>query len=275
MTQRLRPHPTLTDYYATDNDRMGYLKFLFDETARYYDRVNRLFSFGTGEWYRARTLKRAGLQPGMRMLDIAVGTGLVASAAHRVTYGDADIIGLDPSEQMLQQARQKLRIALIRGRAEALPLADASVDFVSLGYALRHVGDLSTAFAEFHRVLRPNGRLLMLEIGRPDGRIAHALAAAYLGTVLPRLARWLKPASELPALMRYHWDTIEHCVPPGVIMAQLGACGFTDVACETDLRLFRAYRSVKPATCCQRGETCYSRHDSVVGEARPVRSGAT
>jgi demethylmenaquinone methyltransferase/2-methoxy-6-polyprenyl-1,4-benzoquinol methylase len=176
---------------------------------------------------------------------------------------------------MLHEASQKLPIMLIQGRAEALPLADASVDFVSLGYALRHVGDLSIAFAEFLRVLRPGGRLVMLEIGRPDGRIAHALAAAYLGRVLPRLARWLKPTSELPALMRYHWDTIEHCVAPGVILAQLNACGFTGVTCETDLHLFRAYRSVKPSTCCQRGETCYSHRDSVAGEARPVRSGAT
>ena len=147
---------------------------------------------------------------------------------------------------MLGEARRKLPMALIRGRAEALPLADASVDFVSMGYALRHVRDLAIAFAEFRRVLRPGGKLLMLEIGRPSGRVSHALAAIYLGRVAPCLSWWLKPRSQLSALMRYHWDTIEHCVAADVILAQLKACGFSDVGCDLDLGLFRAYRALKP-----------------------------
>jgi demethylmenaquinone methyltransferase/2-methoxy-6-polyprenyl-1,4-benzoquinol methylase len=235
----------LTAYHATEADRRAHLGFLFDKTAQYYDQANWLFSFGTGEWYRRRALRRAGLLRGMRLLDVAVGTGLTAAAAHWVTGSNADIIGLDSSECMLHQARRKLPIFLIRGQAETLPLADASVDFISLGYALRHISNLSTAFAEFHRVLRPDGRLLILEIGRPDGHIAHALAAAYLGTVVPFVSRWLKPRSELAALMRYHWDTIEHCVAPEFILAQLGISGFSEITCETDLRLFRAYRSRK------------------------------
>ena len=246
MTQPLHPHPALTEYHATEPDRLDYLKSLFDGTAEYYDRANWLFSFCTGQWYRRRALRRAGFLRGMRLLDVAVGTGLVASAAHRVTGGEADIIGLDPSERMLHEARRKLPVPLIMGQAEALPLADSSVDFVSLGYALRHVSNLSTAFAEFHRVLRPGGRLLILEIGRPDGRIAYALAATYLGRVVPFLSRWLKPKSELAALMRYHWDTIEHCVSPETILAQLSKSGFSEISCETDLHLFRAYRSRKP-----------------------------
>jgi demethylmenaquinone methyltransferase/2-methoxy-6-polyprenyl-1,4-benzoquinol methylase len=270
----LQPHPILTEYHATEDARQAHLRHLFGATARHYDQANLLFSFGTGEWYRRRALRRAGLQRGMRLLDIAVGTGLVASAAHRVTDGDTDIIGLDPSERMLHEAKRKLPIRLIQGRAETLPLADASVDFVTLGYALRHVGDLAVAFAEFHRVLRPGGRLLIMEIGRPAGRIAHALAAIYLGTVVPCLSRWLTPNSELAALMRYHWDTIEHCVPPEVILAQLRASGFSDIHCETDLRLFRTYCSRKPPTGYWRDETCCSHRDSAAPEARPARFGA-
>jgi demethylmenaquinone methyltransferase / 2-methoxy-6-polyprenyl-1,4-benzoquinol methylase len=274
VTHPVRPHPALTQYYADDGDRQDYLRSIFNETALYYDRANWLFSFGTGEWYRRRALRRAGLRPGMRLLDIATGTGLVAAAADCVTGGDGEIIGLDPSECMLREARRKLPILLVQSRAETLPLAASSVDFISMGYALRHIGDLSVAFAEFHRVLRPGGTLFMMEIGRPDGLIAHALAATYLGKVIPWLSGWLRPGSNLPVLMQYHWDTIEHCVAPEVIQAQLGACAFSDVACETDLGLFRAYRSVKPAMCCQSDETCYSRHDSAAEEADLAQSGA-
>jgi demethylmenaquinone methyltransferase/2-methoxy-6-polyprenyl-1,4-benzoquinol methylase len=148
------------------------------------------------------------------------------------------------------------------------------VDFISLGYALRHISDLSTAFAEFHRVLRPGGRLLILEISRPDGHIAHALAATYLGRVVPFASRWLRPKSALPALMRYHWDTIEHCVSPAVILAQLGSSGFGEISCETDLRLFRAYRSRKPVTGCWSDETCCSHRGFATEETAPARSGA-
>jgi demethylmenaquinone methyltransferase/2-methoxy-6-polyprenyl-1,4-benzoquinol methylase len=191
-------------------------------------------------------LRRAGVQGNMRLLDIAVGTGLVASAARRVAGGNLDIIGLDPSERMLREAQRNLPIMLIQGQAEALPLADASVDFVSMGYALRHVSDLAIAFAEFRRVLRPGGRLLILEISRPSGRIARALAATYFGRAIPCLSRWLQPGSQLAVLMRYHWETVEHCVAADVIMAQLSSCRFCDLTCDTDLGLFRAYRALKP-----------------------------
>ena len=69
----------------------------------------------------------------------------------------------------------------MQARAEALPLRDASVDFVSMGYALRHVADLAALFAEFRRVLRPGGRVLLLEIARPEGVFGHAVAKIYLG----------------------------------------------------------------------------------------------
>ncbi len=67
-------------------------------------------------------------------------------------------------------------VELVAGRAEALPRADASCDFVSMGYALRHISDVRAAFAEFHRVLRPGGRLLILEISKPDGAARHRAA---------------------------------------------------------------------------------------------------
>src|ERR1700722_13472258 len=246
MTAPIRSHPVFAEHYASAAERPGYIRVLFDATACHYDRIDRIFSFGTGGWYRRRALRRSGLRPGMRLLDVAVGTGLVARAALQVTGDRAAVIGLDASQNMLTETRRALRIPLIQANAEDLPVADASVDFVSMGYALRHVSDLGATFQEFLRVLRPGGVLLLLEICRPDSRTMHSLSSWSLGRFVPFACRWLMPRTSSAALMHYFWRTIEHCVPTGVILDELTASGFVDVGCHTDLNAFRAYRARKP-----------------------------
>ncbi|UFN48242.1 class I SAM-dependent methyltransferase [Roseomonas sp. OT10] len=238
------PHPPLPGYYGAPIARVGFLRQLFDDTAPQYDRINRIFSLGTGGWYRRKALARAGLRPGQRVLDVAVGTGLVAREAVRLTGEPDAVLGLDPSGGMLAEARRHLPIPLIQGRAEALPLPAESIDFLSMGYALRHVADLDVAFAEFHRVLRPGGTVLLLEIGRPDGAFAHAAARTYLGRVVPALSRLTAPRAG--TLMGYYWDTIEACVPAATILRHLSRQGFAEVRCETALGLFRAYTARRP-----------------------------
>jgi demethylmenaquinone methyltransferase/2-methoxy-6-polyprenyl-1,4-benzoquinol methylase len=235
------------EHYASVDERPGYTRSLFDAAACNYERIDRIFSLGSGAWYRRRALRRSGLRPGMRVLDIAVGTGLVARAALEVTEDRAEVVGLDASEKMLAEARRTLRIPLIRADAENLPVVDASVDFVSMGYALRHVSDLASAFQEFLRVLRPGGTLLLLEIARPDNRRMHGLTAWYLSRFVPMVCQWLMPRTSSAAVMRYFWSTIEHCVPSSVILDELVASGFVEVGCDTDLDVFRAYRARKPS----------------------------
>src|SRR4051812_40137490 len=74
VMEPIRPHPVLSEHYMTLDARQGYVRELFDNTARHYARINQLFSLGSGGWYRRRALLRGGLRPGMRLLDIAVGT---------------------------------------------------------------------------------------------------------------------------------------------------------------------------------------------------------
>lgn len=233
------PHAPLLGYYAEAQARAGFVRSLFDRTAPSYDRINAVLSFGSGGWYRRNALRRAGLRPGDRMLDVAVGTGLVAREGLALLGRPQNVIGLDLSLGMLLEARRALPVPLLQSRAEELPLADASVDFVSMGYALRHVTDLGVLFAEFRRVLRPGGRVLVMEIARPESRLGYALAKAYVGRVVPALSRLLGRDSR--TLMRYYWDTIDACVPPAEILRQLDAAGLADVACETQLGTFRAY----------------------------------
>jgi demethylmenaquinone methyltransferase/2-methoxy-6-polyprenyl-1,4-benzoquinol methylase len=227
-------------YFADAEGQRRYTRRLFDSSATDYDRFDRLLAFGTGSWYRRQALLRAGLAPGMQVLDVAVGTGLVAREAAAVLGASGQIVGIDPSPGMLAQA-QALDCALALGRAESLPIASGSVDFLCMGYALRHIGDVPAAFAEFRRVLRPGGRLLMLEITRPEGRIACALLKAYLHGVVPALARLFARSRDTSTLYRFYWETIEACVPPARIIELLGAAGFAAPARGLVLGIFSEY----------------------------------
>jgi demethylmenaquinone methyltransferase/2-methoxy-6-polyprenyl-1,4-benzoquinol methylase len=220
--------------------RRRYTRRMFDSSAADYDRVDRLFAFGSGSWYRRQALRRGGLAAGMRMLDVAVGTGLVAREALSIVGAAGGVVGIDPSAGMLAQSEAH-GLTLARGRAEALPFAAQSFDFLCLGYALRHLADLHAVFGEFRRVLKPGGRLLVLEITRPAGRLAAAALKAYMRGLLPALSRLVARSSDTPDLYRYYWDTIEACVPPARIMASMAAAGFTGTARRVSLGIFSDY----------------------------------
>jgi demethylmenaquinone methyltransferase/2-methoxy-6-polyprenyl-1,4-benzoquinol methylase len=159
----------MKEYYSGEADRRGWVDGLFDRTAGDYDRVERAMAFGTGSRYRRRALRRAGLSQGMNVIDVGVGTGLVArEAAHLV--GDASrVTGIDPSSGMVEQAKVPAGVRLMAGSAEEIPLPSGCADFVSMGYVLRHISDLALAFCEFWRVLRPGGIICVLEITQPEG----------------------------------------------------------------------------------------------------------
>jgi demethylmenaquinone methyltransferase/2-methoxy-6-polyprenyl-1,4-benzoquinol methylase len=242
----LRPHPVLTRYYASHETHGDFVRGLFNRTAADYDLVTRILSLGSGGRYRREALLRAGLSQGARVLDLAVGTGQVAREAIRICGHRSHVIGIDRSENMLAIARRALGITVIQGRAEALPVADASADFVSMGYALRHVSSLQVAFREFHRALRPGGKLLILEFGHPESAAGRALAEFYLGRVAPLLCRAIGRSIRASELMRYCWDTVEAGVEPSVILGELAGSGFEATACTATLGVLRAYTAGKP-----------------------------
>jgi demethylmenaquinone methyltransferase/2-methoxy-6-polyprenyl-1,4-benzoquinol methylase len=236
-----RPHPLLPAYYDSEAQRRGFVRRLFDQTAGDYDRIERTVSFGTGAWYRRKALLRAGLAPGMRVLDVAVGTGLVAREALAVVGESGQVVGLDPSAGMLHEARATVPIALVQGVGERLPFADGQFDFISMGYGLRHVADLGSLFREFRRVLRPGGVACALEIARPESAFSRVVLKLYLRGVAPLLSRVVGRTPEAPTLYRYFWDTIEACVPPARVVAALEDAGFTGVKRHIEARMFSEY----------------------------------
>ena len=235
-----------TAYYADPAGRTGFVRALFNGAARRYDAVNLLFSLGTGGWYRRYCLRRAGLRPGHLVVDVAVGTGLLAREALALTGGRTGVIGVDVSETMLALARRRLGIPLIQGAAEALPLAAGIADFVTMGYALRHLADLHAALREALRVLRPGGGIVLLEISPPRRRLGRLVAAVYIGGVLPLLSLLLGGDGKARALMRYHWRTIANYLPREAVLGAITATGFKNARCSSEFGLFRHYGGEKP-----------------------------
>lgn len=231
----------MTDRYGDEAEKLRWLRSIFDDTAADYDRVESWLSLGRGRWYRRQALKRAGLAPGMAVADIACGTGLVAREAVAIIGVSGRLVGVDPSEGMRGRAQESIGIEVVDGLAEAIPFNDASFDFVSMGYALRHVEDLHAAFAEFARVLRPGGRLCVLEITRPTGRIRRAILRGYMSFLSRVACRVSRASKRTPELWDYYLDTIERCVPPATVVQALAAAGFGEVSHRMQLGLFSEY----------------------------------
>ena len=252
----LAPHPTLERYYGARGKR-DFVKQIFDQGAGDYDQIESLMALGTGGFYRRLALVRAGMLSGMRVLDVAVGTGLIARQAIDIVGQRGSVIGLDPSQGMLEQA-DIAGLSLVQGRAEDLPFESDRFDFLSMGYALRHVADLRATFAEFHRVLKPGGIACVLEITCPRTWLGQQCMKAYLTYLVPGIWRWRRrheaeiaqdsagPTGQL--LWEYYWDTIRSCVQPAAVQQAMAAAGFEQVRRHTTWGIFSEYCGFKPAS---------------------------
>jgi demethylmenaquinone methyltransferase/2-methoxy-6-polyprenyl-1,4-benzoquinol methylase len=192
---------------------------MFDRIAPVYDVMNRVMTAGLDQRWRRETVK-AVVQPGDRVLDAACGTGDLAIIAAKV---GANVTGLDFSEAMLERARRKAtEIDWIRGDLLALPFDDESFDAATVGFGVRNVADLPGALEELRRVLRPGGRLGILEITRPHGPLRF-FYSLWFDRIVPLLGKVL-PGGEaytyLPASVR-------RFPGPDALAAQMA--GFRDV----------------------------------------------
>ncbi len=233
-------------YYANPARRPGIVRALFNRTARHYNLINHIFSLGSGAWYRRSCLRKAGVAPGMTVVDVAVGTGLLAREARRLMQGRGTLIGIDLSEAMLAVARQTLDIPLVQGTAEALPLAADMADVVTMGYALRHVSSIDQTLNEALRVLRPGGRLVLLEISPPTNKLAKVMTGLFVGGILPIVSLAVARDRQARSLMSYHWRTIAAYAPVEAVLQMMQHCGFESGRCASELDLFRFFSARKP-----------------------------
>ncbi len=184
---------------------------MFDAIAPRYDLLNHLLSFNIDRRWRRELVAFAGLSAGERVLDVATGTADVAIEFARRSPAGA-IVGLDPSARMLDVGRAKLareastdRVQLLEGDALALPFPDRSFDVVTIAFGLRNLPDYRRGVTEMARVLKPGGRLLVLDFVPPRGAklLAHR---AYLATLLPLAG---KAVSGYGAAYRYLVSSIQ------------------------------------------------------------------
>lgn len=239
----LPPHPPLPEYYGDPSHREEFVRDIFDETAPWYDWAARFLSFGSGSWYRREALRRIGLKPGMKLLDLATGTGVVARAAAEVTKDGKAIVGIDASIGML--ASGAMHGAKVQGAAERIPVRANRFDAVTIGFALRHFADLHAVFEECHRALRPGGTILILEITAPESRVPRAFLGAYMGRVVPAAIRIRSRSERAAKLFRYYWETTRDCVRPEVILDALREAGFADAKRNVSMGIFSEYTAKK------------------------------
>jgi demethylmenaquinone methyltransferase/2-methoxy-6-polyprenyl-1,4-benzoquinol methylase len=240
------PPPDL-DAPDAARDRPRRVATLFADAAPNYDRVGEALALGSGRWYRRFALRRAGLRPGMTLLDVATGTGLVGRAGARILGESGRVVGIDANAAMLREARRSGTSPLVQGWAESLPFRSGRFDVVSIGYLLRYVDDPEAIFHECRRVLKPGGRLVALELSRPESRAARWLVRMHLERVLPRLVAWRTRSRPAETLTRYCWITIDQGIPPDAILDLLRQTGFVDVRRRVWFGLFGEFFATKPA----------------------------
>lgn len=195
---------------------------MFDRIAPVYDAMNRVMTAGLDRRWRAATV-RESVRPGDRVLDACCGTGDLAVAARAA--GAGDVVGADFSERMLERARRKApELEWVQADVLALPFEEASFDAAVVGFGIRNVADLGAALDELRRVLRPGGRLGILEITTPRGVLA-PFYRLWFDRIVPLLGGIL-PGGEaytyLPASVR-------RFPGPEELAAELGRHGFAAV----------------------------------------------
>ncbi|HUP49228.1 MAG TPA: class I SAM-dependent methyltransferase [Thermoanaerobaculia bacterium] len=241
----LPPHPTLHSFYGADQERQRYINELFDRGSADYDWVNNVMSLGSGYWYRGEVMRRLGLAEGMRVLDVATGTGPVAAAAKEIVGESGCVVAVDPSAGMLHVARQKVGAQFVQAVGEALAFRGEQFDALTMGYALRHVSDLRAAFSEYRRVLKPGGQLVIMEISVPRSRLGAGLLRRYMGSLAPMIARLGSRSRDTERMMKYYWKTTEACVPPEAILEALREAGFRDARRDVQYGVLAEYRAMK------------------------------
>lgn len=240
------PHKTLLKYHKDEAERKESITEWFDKSAHHYDAICQEMFFGTGDRYRRQALLRGGVTPGMTVLDVGCGTGIMSAIASKVVGPGGTVIGIDPSLGMLREGVYKNRLPKpAQGTAEDLPICDDSMDFVCMVYALRHVSDLKKVFLEFKRVLKPGGSLFVVEITSPASAIYYSILKIYLKYFVPTITRLTTKNQYAQTMMSYYWDTIDQCVAPEIIMTTMERAGLVQVMRHSVLGIFSEYSALK------------------------------
>ncbi len=204
---------------------------MFDRIAKRYDAFNTVASFGRDEAWRRLAVRLAAPEHVDRALDAASGTGKLAAAlASQATH----VTALDFSNPMLQKSKPIIaaaglteRVAPLQGDVLALPFPDATFDCATIGFGLRNLDDIPLGLAEFKRVLKPGGRLVVLDIVKPKNIVSRAIYTIGFRGMLP-LVGWALSGSR--TAYQYLPNSVQRYLTPRELVAAMQAAGFSDVS---------------------------------------------
>lgn len=202
------------------DEKVRAVRSMFDTIAPRYDMVNRIMTFRLDVRWRKRTVRDLGLDTGATVIDLACGTGDFC-----IDLEDAGLrpLGFDISSGMLQAARTQA--PLVHADILRLPLPDASVDGATCGFALRNLVELPGFFAELARVVRPGGRIALLDVAEPENRFLRWGHGVYFGKVVPKIGGLLSDRNAYAYLPK----SVAYLPDPEVMLADLASAGFSDV----------------------------------------------
>jgi demethylmenaquinone methyltransferase / 2-methoxy-6-polyprenyl-1,4-benzoquinol methylase len=207
---------------------------MFDAIAARYDLLNRVLSAGIDRRWRRAAIRSLRLSGSERLLDVCTGTADVALAAAAASPGAGCVVGVDFSGEMLRLGAAKVQAAgrarqvlLARGDATRLPVPDASVHAATVAFGIRNVEVPADALAEMHRVLRPGGRVAILEFSIPRSPVVRAVYMPYFRYVLPRVGRLV---SGHGTAYTYLPASVGAFVAPETMVGMLSACRFRDIS---------------------------------------------
>ena len=206
---------------------------MFDAIAGRYDFLNHVLSAGIDRRWRTRAIQSLQLTGRERVLDLCTGTGDLAIAAMQATPPAARVVGVDFAGAMLAIGRDKVAaerltrsIALVRGDAMRIPVADGTVDAVTIAFGIRNVADVPTSCRDIYRALKPGGRLAILEFAVPTLPVFKQVYMWYVRHVLPRIGR---AVSRHEGAYHYLQASIEAFATPAEFVTILRQCGFVDI----------------------------------------------
>ncbi len=211
---------TETEPLPTGDEKVAAVRSMFDAIAPRYDLVNRVMTFRMDVGWRKRTIRDLGLPHGATVLDLACGTGDFCKGLAGVGLRP---IGMDLSFGMLAAAQTE--VPLVQGDALRLPVPDGSVDGVTCGFALRNFKELGPFFSELARVVRPAGRIALLEVAEPANPVLRWGHGLYFGKVVPKIGGLLSD----PAAYQYLPKSVAYLPEPEVMLAMLADAGFERV----------------------------------------------
>jgi demethylmenaquinone methyltransferase/2-methoxy-6-polyprenyl-1,4-benzoquinol methylase len=209
-----------TENLPEGDDKVRAVRSMFDTIAPRYDMVNRVMTFRMDVGWRRRTVRDLRLGPGSRVADLACGTG---DLCRELVAQDLVPVGFDLSYGMLANARTDVPLA--QADILRLPVPDASLDGATCGFALRNLVELRAFFDELARVVRPGGRIALLEVAEPPNRALRWGHSIYFGKVVPKVGGLLSDASAYQYLPK----SVAYLPPPEEMLDDLAAAGFSYV----------------------------------------------